>query len=87
MQSLKSFNLKKNFLNLSFYFFFIISSIFILLRLEILFGSDVEAPFTDDFYYYLTISRNFLNYNLITFDQINITNGFQPLWFFYLTII
>ena len=68
MQSLKSFNLKKNFLNLSFYFFFIISSIFILLRLEILFGSDVEAPFTDDFYYYLTISRNFLNYNLITFD-------------------
>ena len=79
MQSLKSFNLKKNFLNLSFYFFFIISSIFILLRLEILFGSDVEAPFTDDFYYYLTISRNFINYNLITFDQINITNGFQPL--------
>ena len=87
MQFLKSLNIKKNFLNLSFYFFFIISSIFILLRLEILFGSDIEAPFTDDFYYYLTISRNFLNYNLITFDQINITNGFQPLWFLYLTII
>ena len=79
--------MKKKILKYNFYFFFIISAIFILLRLEILFGSDLEAPFTDDFYYYLTISRNFLNYNLITFDQINTTNGFQPLWFFYLTII
>ncbi len=70
-----------------FYIFFPICCILIFFRLEILFGSDVEAPFTDDFYYYLTTVRNLVDIGLISFDGISLTNGFQPLWFLYITII
>ena len=66
-----------------FYFFcFFLSCLFIFLRLEIIFGDDTRAPFTDDFYYYLTTARNTINLGFITFDGIFSTNGFQPLWFF-----
>lgn len=71
--------------------FFILSyficCILILFRLEILFGSDVEAPFADDFYYYLIPVKNFLKYGFPTFDTLNITNGFQPLWFLIILLI
>ena len=70
-----------------FYFSFLLSCLFIFLRLEIIYGSDVRAPFTDDFYYYLTTSRNFIELNRITFDQVSLTNGFQPLWFFIITFL
>ena len=66
----------------NFYFIcFLLSCLFIFLRLEIIFGDDIRAPFTDDFYYYLTTARNTINLGFITFDKISLTNGFQPLWF------
>ena len=43
-----------------FYIFYFLSCLFIFLRLEIIFGSDMEAPFTDDFYYYLTTAKNYI---------------------------
>ena len=64
-----------------FYLFYALSCFFIFLRLEITYGYDLEAPFADDFYYYLTTARNFIDLKFITFDQISSTNGFQPLWF------
>ena len=64
-----------------FYLFYTLSCLFIFLRLEITYGSDLKAPFTDDFYYYLTTARNFINFKFMTFDQISSTNGVQPLWF------
>jgi len=70
-----------------YYLLYAISCIFIFLRLEINYGSDLKAPFTDDFYYYLTTARNLLSYKLISFDQISITNGFQPLWFLIIVIL
>ena len=30
------------------------------MRHLIIFGSDMEAPFTDDFYYYLTTAKNYI---------------------------
>ena len=71
----------------SFYILYPICCIFIFLRLEIFHGSDLKAPFTDDFYYYLTTAKNFLNLGFISFDKISTTNGFQPLWFFFITLI
>ena len=64
-----------------FHLLYATSCLFIFLRLEITHGYDLEAPFTDDFYYYLTTARNFIDLKSITFDQISTTNGFQPLWF------
>ena len=60
---------------------------FIFLRLEIIFGDDVQAPFTDDFYYYLTTVRNTIEYGVVSFDRENLTNGFQPLWFLIILFI
>jgi len=71
----------------SFFIFYPLCCILIFLRLEIFYGSDIKAPFTDDFYYYLTTAKNFLNLGLISFDKISITNGFQPLWFFFISLI
>ncbi len=71
----------------TFFIFYPICCILIFLRLEIIYGSDIKAPFTDDFYYYLTTAKNFVNLGLISFDKISITNGFQPLWFFFITLI
>ena len=70
-----------------FYLCYALSCLLIFLRLEITYGSDVVAPFTDDFYYYLTTARNFINSQVITFDQISTTNGFQPLWFLIITFL
>ncbi len=71
----------------SFFIFYPLCCILIFLRLEIFYGSDIKAPFTDDFYYYLTTAKNFVNFGTITFDKISITNGFQPLWFFFISLI
>jgi hypothetical protein len=72
--------------NLIFYIGYFITFSLIFLRIEILFGSDVLAPFTDDFYYYLVTAKNFIQLGFPTFDTINLTNGFQPLWFFIVTL-
>jgi hypothetical protein len=72
--------------NLIFYIGYFITFSLIFLRTEILFGSDVLAPFTDDFYYYLVTAKNFIQLGFPTFDTINLTNGFQPLWFFIVTL-
>ena len=71
----------------SFFIFYPLCCILIFLRLEIFYGSDIKAPFTDDFYYYLTTAKNFVNFGTVTFDKISITNGFQPLWFFFISVI
>ena len=71
----------------SFFIFYPLCCVLVFLRLEIFYGSDIRAPFTDDFYYYLTTAKNLLNSGFITFDKISITNGFQPLWFFLITLI
>ena len=71
----------------NFYIFYAICCIFIFLRLEIIYGSDIEAPFTDDFYYYLTTAKNFISLGSTTFDKISPTNGFQPLWFLIITTV
>jgi len=71
----------------NFIIFHFICCIFIFLRLEIIYGSDVDAPFTDDFYYYLTTAKNFISLGSTTFDKISPTNGFQPLWFLIITLI
>ena len=71
----------------NFYIFYFFCCILIFLRLEITFGSDVNAPFTDDFYYYLTTAKNFISLGATTFDKISLTNGFQPLWFIIITLI
>ncbi len=71
----------------NFYIFYPICCIFIFLRLEIIYGSDIAAPFTDDFYYYLTTAKNFISLGSTTFDKISPTNGFQPLWFLVITSV
>ena len=71
----------------SFFIFYPLCCILVFLRLEIFYGSDINAPFTDDFYYYLTTAKNFVNFGTVTFDKISITNGFQPLWFFFISVI
>jgi hypothetical protein len=78
---------RSNFKNLFFYigYFIVLSLIF--LRTEILFGSDVIAPYTDDFYYYLVTAKNFIELGFPTFDTINLTNGFQPLWFLVIALL
>jgi len=48
-----------------------------------------EAPFTltfDDAYYYLGIARNLVDGHGSTFDQINLTNGYHPLWLLVSTV-
>ncbi len=40
----------------------------------------VQAPFHDDGFYYLQIARNVATQGKFTFDGINRTNGFHPLW-------
>ncbi len=71
----------------SFFIFYPLCCLLIFLRLEIFYGSDIKAPFTDDFYYYLTTAKNFISLGFISFDKISITNGFQPLWFFFISLI
>ena len=70
-----------------FFICFLLSCVFIFLRLEIIFGDDVQAPFTDGFYYYLTTVRNTIEYGVVSFDRENLTNGFQPLWFLIILFI
>jgi hypothetical protein len=82
-KNLINFNPKKNF----FYIVYFLTFLLIYLRTEILFGSDVIAPFTDDFYYYLVIAKNFIELGFPTFDKINLTNGFQPLWFLFIVLL
>ena len=71
----------------NFYIFYTLCCLFIFLRLEIFYGSDIRAPFTDDFYYYLTTAKNYINLGVVTFDKISLTNGFQPLWFLIITLV
>lgn len=41
--------------------------------------------FASDSYYYLTIAKNFINRPYFTFDGMYPTNGFHPLWQYYLS--
>lgn len=49
--------------------------------------SMVHWPFADDGFYYLEIARNVARLGKFTFDGINRTNGFHPLWQLLLAII
>lgn len=42
--------------------------------------ADLTNRSTDDAYYYFGVARNIAVGNGVTFDQINTTNGFHPLW-------
>ncbi len=58
-------------------------SVLILLRLAYVWTAsidDVIFRLTDDAYYYLNTARNIALGFGITFDRINATNGFHPLW-------
>ncbi|MGZ5033929.1 MAG: hypothetical protein ACXWAC_12085 [Usitatibacter sp.] len=43
-------------------------------------GAHGVSRFIDDAYYYLIIARNFARTGFATFDGVNATNGFHPLW-------
>jgi hypothetical protein len=47
----------------------------------------VRAPFMDDGFYYLEITRNVVTRGYFTFDGIHPTNGFHPLWELMLVMI
>src|SRR5437764_3712798 len=38
------------------------------------------SAFQDDTFYYVVTARNFLRQGTFSFDGVNATNGFQPLW-------
>ncbi|MEM4247140.1 MAG: hypothetical protein QXF14_02350, partial [Candidatus Woesearchaeota archaeon] len=48
---------------------------------------NVGSLYVDDFFYFLKIAENVPKYGKVTFDGINPTNGFQPLWFLVLTLL
>jgi hypothetical protein len=54
---------------------------------------DVAAAFSsplglqDDAYYYLMIARNLAQTGIATFDGVNVTNGYHPLWLWLETIV
>lgn len=50
-------------------------------------GWNLAPHFADDAYYYLIIARNFVELGFFTFDGINETNGFHPLWQYILVIM
>ena len=57
--------------------------LFLSFRLYLTFGSSIPVSCTnliDDAYYYIKIAQNISIYGFPTFDGINPTNGFHPLW-------
>src|SRR5262249_5198852 len=55
----------------------------VLLRMSYVFTTNLENVvyrLTDDSYYYFNTARNIVLGFGITFDRINLTNGFHPLW-------
>jgi hypothetical protein len=40
-----------------------------------------------DFFYYITVARNFVEHGLLSFDQMSQTNGFHPLWQLMLIVL
>ena len=79
---------KMSFTNKFYFFAFGLSGLLIFLRSEIIFGDNIIAPFTDDFFIITLIQQIiFLKLGLISFDKINLTNGYQPLWFFFILLL
>lgn len=69
--------------------FYVVTGIVALWSLVLAIFADIRhlvAICPDDAFYYLTIARNAAAGRGFTFDQINMTNGFQPLWMLTLTI-
>lgn len=50
-------------------------------------AAQLGKTFADDGYYYLEIARNFVRTHSFTFDGLNLTNGFHPLWQLLLSIV
>lgn len=42
--------------------------------------SALLSAFTDDFYYYFIVAKNLVREGMLSFDRVNSTNGFHPLW-------
>jgi hypothetical protein len=63
---------------------FLVISYF-LITSYVIFGQDQPGShlwfFADDLFYYIELARNVLAGKGMTFDEITITNGVQPLWF------
>lgn len=52
------------------------------------FGRDALAVgFTDDFFYYAQVARNFALHGVSTFDGTHLTNGYHPLWMLVLALL
>jgi len=45
-------------------------------------GEQIAINHEDDSCYYLEIAKNISNGNFFTFDGVNKTNGFHPVWAF-----
>lgn len=54
---------------------------------ELLNGLNGANWFSDDAYYYILTARNYVEEGFFTFDKINETNGFHPLWMFVLLLV
>lgn len=60
----------------------LLTALLILLLSRFLHREDVFLSFfEDDFFYYLVIAKNLVLHHTLTFNGIQLTNGFHPLWF------
>jgi len=50
-------------------------------------GFHLAPEFVDDAYYYILIARNYVELSFLTFDGVNPTNGFHPLWLLILVML
>ena len=67
--------------------YLIIALYYVAILIVALLPSDflVMYIFPDDAYYYFEIAKNLARKGIVSFDTINPTNGFQPLWLLLLT--
>jgi hypothetical protein len=50
-------------------------------------GNIVGKFFVEDYFYYLKVAENAVNGKPVSFDGLNVTNGFHPLWMLVLTFL
>lgn len=67
-------------------FFLIITSLFTILWLIAPINYLIKFT-SDDSYFYLKVALNFAKNNLSSFDNINLTNGYHPLWMLILSAV
>ncbi|MBI5641337.1 MAG: hypothetical protein HZA17_13025 [Nitrospirae bacterium] len=69
------------------WFYFFIAAIGVLsVSGDVISGWNGANRFSDDAYYYIVPARNFVESGIFSFDGVNKTNGFHPLWMFLLAV-